>query len=542
MTRLFLSLVLFIGIVGPAATKNPFEELNQALGQINDALKGALSTEQQGSPSNTTTTTKGTCVAINHARKPIIREPCTAKAVCNDRGDCDVRCVIGKMYIEAKFNSGKLIEFWQQKASWTNFEGHACMLGDRSQIALCFLTDESASADREIQTDQNRQSGSAAPVTKDEEPNEDTEFSRWFRDYFEKKRDADALRVLEEVKAIEEAEAKLAEKRRLIDEVIAPEEIERFFEGKTRKTLSPIEAKAACREYFLGEIAAIESPVPSEMLKPLRERCAMAGDKYAKREAELAGERYAQKILAEKADLSSLRTHNWFLIDSDRMTDFSALQITWASKVFRSVTASHRKAAIKSAEVEIKAKFRSANPLTNSAVQARQICNLPTRAPLELRSVCSSELSKFSERTAVARCRQSIEQSSVSQKLLRMPFAVSGVAIVSSPLQQVICAGVRNRPQYRIIVNESWFSGLTPTTLTIIEGAHRKVLEVELRISSPRDGRSFTQLLIDIATGENEKPVYKELVVSKVTFAGKGVRGREKKSVVGCTLGFIRCR
>lgn len=546
--RVTLSVLLLpIFLCSPATAKNPFDELNRALDGIGRILDGGPAVGQKDKNRTETTIIEGACITYARDRKLIFRKPCTAKSICETNGNCNVRYIIGKMFLAAEFKAGKLVRFWNQTASWVTIDGHACMMGQQGGISLCFVDGDVSKAGGQKTANPIPDVKSAERKAAEAKERRRAEAIELSRRLIRERDEKEAIRrqeaeAEEQIREQAVAEAELEKKMQLIAGVIGVDKIGQFFEGKTQATLRPIDAKHTCREHFMPQVAAIVSPVPKDSLELLRKRCSAAGGRYSKTQAKIAGERAAKVVLEQAADLDSLRANNWFLLNLERSDDFTSGQEAIASRIFHSLIDAHRREAIQHAKVEIRTAYRNAKPLTKSANDAWKTCYLPSMAPVALRNICKTEREKFSERVAKARCRQSIDQSSVSKKTLTMPFAASGQRLVGWPLRQVICRGTKNRPHYRIIVDESWIPGLRPKRLTIFAGKDRKVLEVELRVSSPRDGRSFAQLLIDIATGENERPVPRELVVDKILFTGPGVKGHGSDAIVGCTLGFLRCR
>ena len=120
-------------------------------------------------------------------------------------------------------------------------------------------------------------------------------------------------------------------------------------------------------------------------------------------------------------------------------------------------------------------------------------------------------------------------------------FSHSGRRYRAMALRDVLCEGGRNHPEYRYEVDNGSIPLITTPGLRIFEGK-RRLLDIELRIASSRDNRSFTRLLIDIASGENEREVPERLVAEKIRFIAKDLPRYKTEAMIGCTLGLIKCK
>lgn len=557
MIRAVAIILMIFSLVVPAQANNPLEELNRALDGLNRMLKGKPPTDSTSKEAiqsdKKVTIHHGVCATYNRNLEQIFRERCRAKATCNSAGDCEIRYLIGKMYLAAEFANGRLTRFWDQEASWVTVDAHDCMMGRASGISLCFIEDDALTGGGQETAEQNSNVDKAdqrAAEARTRRKAEAIELSRRLREEREAKEARARQRAEEEEQARKRAEAEAARNRAeaelekqkaLMTELILPSEVERFFKDKSLATLAPIDAKGACRDHFLPQVAAVASPVPTDMLDLLGNYCGASALNYGRRQAANEGERLANIILDQPASLAGLIRNDWFLFDEKKLNAIPAHLDGFARQKYYSLYGDHRKAAIANAITEIRNAFKSAVPMTASSEDAWKLCDLPSKAPVEISDLCKAEREKLKRRIVKARCDQAIEQSGASESFLNRMIASSGSRYEKWTVRRMICAGVGNHPNYRIAIEQAWFPTLTWSTLRIFDEKKSVILEVALRVSTPRDGRSFRKLLLDIATGENERPVEETLVVQTIRHVASGIRFHKQDAVIGCVLSFIRC-
>lgn len=189
---------------------------------------------------------------------------------------------------------------------------------------------------------------------------------------------------------------------------------------------------------------------------------------------------------------------------------------------------------------EIEGWFARAEPLTDTANKARERCEAITRAPREVFKACEKQIAALDDKERDLRCRRAIAGSGASQEMLIKGFKASGWNKRAYPLRDVICAGAGNRPAYRFTVGNGAIPLFTVPSLQIHEG-ETLVLDLTFKITTPRDDRSFGKMLVDIATGENEKEVPETLVGDYIRGKAADISWNNPDNIVGCVLGFIKC-
>jgi hypothetical protein len=305
-----------------------------------------------------------------------------------------------------------------------------------------------------------------------------------------------------------------------ISDIITTDNVNQFFDAMTLDKLAPVNALNRCQDELLARVSEVISPVPYQAKARVQQVCVSGAARYGERIlSEVSNERIAD-TKAKPATLQSLQDNHWFRLQG-ALSSFTAQQRSALLKRYNYGIQGHLSFALTNAIAEITRTFRSAIPFEESADVALRLCDLKDNPPGELVKTCQWHSDQFNKRVQVARCNRAIAASGASPDILDMPMQASGTRYNAWPVRKVICAGVENKPNYRITVDSGSIPFLTSPSLQIYQGKTKKLLDVELRVGSERDGRSFGKLLLDIATGENEREV--------------------PEAAIGCVLNFIKC-
>ncbi len=512
MLRLLITLLISVALCQVAPAKNLFDEINRKLNRFSDKLSqelnGGSSTQRVERESGTQVANNiGVCLGIGSDGQILFRDQCTAETICNADNDCDIHYRWNDEWMIANLRSGRPVRFIGFPVRETIVDGFPCVTRENGTFTFCFIAN-----DRIAQRD------SGVGTSNDDSDLSNTDFEKRFN------RQVSGTQI------------------RAMRELIEESEIKRFFDGHVLKTLKPANAVGACRNHHLPLMAAIVTPVPGEVIDELRKRCVSGAEFYGRWQAEREGVRQAYDFLDVPATLDGLRKNNWFLPNRSVQKLFPNHQREIFMRSFRRTVYEHREAALTAARAEIDLAFKTAVPLSESADKAIALCNLGNSAPSELTTACKTKRDDLFQKSVTARCDRAVEQSGASQSFLDRMIASSGSRYENWTVRRMICAGVGNYPAYRIAIEQAWFPSIAWSTLRIYNGDNSLILDVALRVSTPRDGRSFRKLLFDIATGENERPVEETLVVARIRRVGPGIKGRNSDAVIGCVLNFIRCK
>ncbi len=327
----------------------------------------------------------------------------------------------------------------------------------------------------------------------------------------------------------------------LINNIMTVEEVDEFFHDLTLDQLAPINAFDRCQEHLLGYVMKIANPVPLRARARARQVCAIGAKRYGQRLVKEHSDQHIAETRAKPASLKGLQENDWFRLDGP-FPAFTRQQQRQVLQRYESGIRIHRSAAIVNAKAEIAKTFRSATPLAESGNVALDLCNLKHNPPVDLVQSCKQHRDQFNRRVQAERCNRAVKASGASKDILDMPLLALGERYNAWPVRKVICAGVGNKPNYRITVGSGFLPLVSSPSLQIYEGEDVKLLDVELRVASERDGRSFSKLLLDIATGENERDVPEFLIVERIAYARKDLKWNDDRAVIGCVLNFVRCQ
>ncbi len=327
----------------------------------------------------------------------------------------------------------------------------------------------------------------------------------------------------------------------LMDKIMTVEEVDEFFDDLTPKQLAPVNAFNRCEAHLLAYAVKVANPVPLRARTRARQVCAIGAERYGQRFVREYSNQRIATMKAKPTTLDGLRDNRWFRLDGS-FPGFTAQQQRQILQRYEGGIQAHRNAAVANAKAEIAKAFRSATPLAESGNVAWRLCNLKDQPPVELVQTCNQQRDQFNQRVQAARCDRAIATSGASKDLLDMSLFALGVRSKPLSVRKVICAGVNKNPNYRITVDSGFLPLVSSPSLQIYEGQDVKLLDVELRVASERDGRSFGKLLLDIATGENERDVPEFLVVERIAYARKGLKWNDDRAVIGCALNLVRCQ
>ncbi|MEO9706589.1 MAG: hypothetical protein ABJG86_18655 [Nitratireductor sp.] len=554
MKRLIASLLLSMAIAWPAQAETFIERLGRTIDQVGKDLQQELETRVllgNRAAGDATRLRQGVCLALRGG-EVLFRNKCTAEKTCNGTRDCKIAYRWPpRDLMEARWGEGKPLTFIGAAAKQVAYEGQPCLSIRNGTIIFCFIDDNRAAAPllpapslpggNDIA--EVPETGVSDTPKKDKtaqkgEPDEDGSL----RHQAERERaqaDHDAERRSQ---AAEQKRREAEAKANLIAELTDDADIDWFFKDKTLATLAPVDAAQACRDFFLSRVIAVARQAPADAVEAMHDRCDRKAERYGRRIVKQEAARLADPLLKAPATLQGLRQHNWFKLKPSSRDRFTPLQQTRLEIEFDNALRTHRDSAVNDAVETIRKAYKSAEPLTESADAALAMCNLKGSPPEVLIQTCKQLRESLRARIKTARCRRAIDQSGATRGMLDMAVEASGSRYETWPLRRVICAGVGNHPDYQFTIGNGLIPWLTTPSLQVFNGNSNKLLDVELRVSTPRDGRSFGQLLLDIATGENEREVPEKLVVEKVRFAARGITWRNDRAIIGCVLGFIKCQ
>lgn len=556
MRKVVAIFLLSLTLAWPAQAASFLERFGRALDQAGKNLQHELEnrvspdTPEPADPENVR---QGICLAAGRNGNILFRNRCRAEKTCSAAQDCKIAYRWPpRDLMEARWGVGKPLTFVGVAAQRITVEGQSCLSIRNGATVFCFIDDDRTAASLlpgpapqqlekkapeqpAIATDNAREAGdTAAEIEADK--------AETLRQEAERERTKAELEAVARSRAAEAARREAEAKAKLIAELTDDADIDWFFKDKTLTTLAPVDAAQACRDFFLTRIVAVAREAPADAVEAMHDRCAKKAESYGQRLVKQEAERLADPILKAPATREGLRQHNWFKLKPIDMKLFTRLQQERIRIEFDNAVRSHRNNAINAAEKAIRAAFKSAVPLTESADAAWALCDLKGDPPAVLVQTCKQQRDAFLQRQQAARCNRALSQSGATRGMLDMAVEASGPRYDLWPLRRVICSGVNNHPDYLITIGNGIIPWLTAPSLQVFDGKANKLLDVELRVSTPRDGRSFGQLLIDIATGENEREVPEKLVTKRVRFAGPGVNWRDPRAAIGCALGFIKCQ
>ncbi|MVA99294.1 hypothetical protein GN330_18780 [Nitratireductor sp. CAU 1489] len=552
MKRLFAPLLLSMAIAWPAKAESFIERLGRTIDQVGKDLQQELETRVlrgNRAAGDATRLRQGVCLAVRGG-EVLFRNKCTAEKSCNGPQDCKIAYRWPpRDLMEARWGEGKPLTFIGAAAKQVAYEGQPCLSIRNGTTIFCFIDDDRAVAPllpapslpggndvaeapetRVSDTPEKDESAQKAEPDEDGSLRHQAERERTQADHDAERKSQAAEQTRREAEA------------NLIAELTDDADIDWFFKDKTLATLAPVDAVRACRDFFLSRIIAVARQAPADAVEAMHDRCGRKAESYGWRIVKQEAARLADPFLKAPATLQGLQQHNWFKLNPSNRDAFTPLQQTRLGIEFDHAVRTHRDNAVNDAVETIRKVYKSAAPLTESADAALALCNLNGSPPEVLIQTCKQLRESLRERIKTARCRRAIDQSGATRGMLDMAVEASGSRYETWALRRVICVGVGNHPDYRITVGNGLIPWLTAPSLQVFNGNSNKLLDVELRVSTPRDGRSFGQLLLDIATGENEREVPEKLVVEKVRFAARGITWRDDSAIIGCVLGFIKCQ
>lgn len=326
-----------------------------------------------------------------------------------------------------------------------------------------------------------------------------------------------------------------------LEKLTKAEEIERFFSDKDLASLAPIDAEKACLDRVYQNGSILLGLLPGDVTRLLKIGCQAGAARYGERMVQETAATVIAATNALPATLTGLKEHNWFKPDTDALAKFSRQQGEQLIALYWPGIEEHFRKAVQAASTEIKAAYQNADPLKPLPETIARLCELRGSVPTVLRETCSAEQKRFKERSSQALCNQAASRSGASAAMLEMSFRVFGPGYDPWPLRRVLCEGAVRKPTYRFEVGNGAIPFLTEPSLQIFE-RDNLLLDVALQITTKRDDRSFGQLLIDIATGENERDVLRILEVERIRHADPTLGLPANAAIVGCALDLIKCR
>ena len=544
-----------LALAWPAQAEGFLKKFGRALDQAGKNLQHEL--ENRVSPGNLepagpADVRHGICLAVGRDGNILFRNRCRAEKSCSAAQDCKIAYRWPpRDLMEARWGDDKPLTFAGVAAKRIEYEGQSCLSIRDGATIFCFIDDDRGAAsllpgpppqqDKTI-AEEPATAGDETAAKDNRAAEIEAEKAESLRREAERERAKAELEAAARSRAAEAARQEAEAKAKLISELTDEADIDWFFKDKTLTTLAPVDAAQACRTFFLTRIMAVAHEAPADAVQAMHGRCAKQADSYGQRLVKLEAKRLAEPVLKAPATLEGLQQHNWFNTKPVDMKLFTPLQQERVGIEFDNAVQAHRRNAIKNAIETINTAFKSAVPLTESADAAWALCDLQGDPYTALVQTCTQRREEFGQRIQAARCSRAIAQSGATRGMLDMPLEASGPRYRLWSLRRVICTGVNNHPDFRITVGNGLIPLLTAPSLQVFDGKANKLLDVELRVSTLRDGRSFSQLLLDIATGENEREAPEKLVVENIRHAGRGVTWRDDRAVIGCVLGFIKCK
>lgn len=326
-------------------------------------------------------------------------------------------------------------------------------------------------------------------------------------------------------------------KKRSLD--LAGEEMRAYFDRQSVKTLHPKNAARACETAILKGVVRPEtySDPRTAIEKILLKECLAIAKTWGADQAIENARAHASKLKALPANFEVLRDNNWFAFDYAGFEVFNYEQQQLVIQRFEFEISAHRRAAIVDARGQIRNAVRDAVPETPSAKVLGELCRIDNSAPSDIRDYCTEQHAVLVKKTREFRCSRAIEESRVRDDQMQLRVRYAGGRVIS--LGNLICEGGINQPDFMVLFKQGGFI-FTPN-LQVKTRQGGTIADLDLRVSTPRDGRSFSKLLLDIATGENEREVQETYVLERINSIDSSHRARDFENTIGCVLRFSDC-
>lgn len=533
MKAVIAALSIGLTLATPVEAKDFLKDLSRKLDKFGESL-GRTLTEPgpnkqgnanvpaepfSGQPNDQRT---GDCLLYDERVALFHEERCTAKTVCVSDRACSIsyRLLSDRNDFVEEWHDGRPVRFLGLPAEAVTVDGLGCVARQDRHLTFCFRDDRMLS-------------GTYSPFAPHANiPDETSEKARLEAEM----RARDVERVEAERKRVEEQS-----KIEAIAVLTGPADVERFFRGRTIEYLPAIDAAAKCEDDLMERAKSVAIPVPLPALAGIRSRCAVGAHEYGKGEVERVADEQIAKVLAWPATPESLREHSWFNLMSQPLEPFLSIQRTSFIERYEAGISNHRAKAIAAMQSEVERLYKMAEPLGPTSDGARESCILPGDAPAELLEFCRKQNEELDTRTRDARCNRAIKESGASDRLLDMPMSAFGQGYEQWQLRRIICAGVTNHPDFQFSVGNGYIPWLTTPYLQVRSKNGATVFEVELRVQSAHSDRSFSKILLDIATGANEENVPERLVVDRIVRVAPGPEKVTSENIIGCMLGIVNC-